>query len=292
MVAGIDKPVVVIVGPTASGKTSSAIDLALKLDGEIICADSRTVFKEMDIGTAKPSEEEQVIVKHWGVDLTDPGQRFTAAEFQRYANKKIVEIQRRNKIPIVVGGTGLYVDGLIFNYDYPSEPSVEHRRNLEQADQKSLYEYCVKNNIQLPINDKNKRHLARSIVQKGVPQQRGNVPKPNTIICGIAVERTTLNERIALRTEQMFENGVVDEATRLGKKYGWESEAMTASIYPLAHDYLKGSISIEDMKAAFCARDRQLAKRQMTWFRRNSHISWSLQKDIADYVVARVAPEH
>jgi tRNA dimethylallyltransferase len=113
-----DLPLIVIVGPTASGKTSLAIDIAKQFGGEIICADSRTVYIGMDIGTAKPSRAEQAMVPHWALDLVEPGQRFTAADFKEYANKKIAEIRSRGNIPMIVGGTGLYVDGVIFDYKF------------------------------------------------------------------------------------------------------------------------------------------------------------------------------
>ena len=111
-------PLVVIVGPTASGKSATAMDVARAFNGEIICADSRTVYKGMDIGTAKPTAEDRAEVQHWGLDLVQPDERFTAADFKFYAQQKIAEIRARGHLPIVVGGTGLYVDGLIFDYQF------------------------------------------------------------------------------------------------------------------------------------------------------------------------------
>ena len=111
-----ETPLIVIVGPTASGKTSLAIKLAKKFGGEIICADSRTVYRDMDIGTAKPTLVERQEVAHWGLDLVEPGQLFSAADFKEYATKRIAEIRDRGNIPFLVGGTGLYIDGVIFNF--------------------------------------------------------------------------------------------------------------------------------------------------------------------------------
>src|SRR5215216_6778680 len=112
------KPLITIVGPTASGKTSLAVELAEQFGGEIICADSRTVYRGMDIGTAKPSKADQKRVPHWGIDLVDPDQKFSAADFKVYANQKIKEIRARGHIPFLVGGTGLYVDAVIFDYQF------------------------------------------------------------------------------------------------------------------------------------------------------------------------------
>ena len=278
------KPLIVIVGPTASGKTSTAITLAKKLGGEVISADSRTVFREMDIGTAKPTSREQSGIPHWGIDLTAPGQRFTAAAFQRYATQTIADIRARGRHPIITGGTGLYIDGVIFEYDFPREPTPEQRAAFESMTQRQLYEYCIKNNISLPHNDKNKRHLVRAALQGNEPTQRRQLPIDNSIIVGIATKYDEIEQAIADRTEQMFEDGVVEEARMLGKKYGWESEAMTGNIYPLIRDHLENGLPINQVKATFLSRDRQLAKRQMTWFRRNPHIVWLKRSEIVPYV--------
>ena len=128
------KPVIVIVGPTASGKTGAAIALALEIDGEIICADSRTIYRGMDVGTAKPSMEERKNIVHFGLDLVDPDERFTVYEWKKYAEQKIYEIRMRGKYPIVVGGTGLYIDALIYDYQFNQE------RKSDQLDRKEIGE--------------------------------------------------------------------------------------------------------------------------------------------------------
>lgn len=273
------KPVIVIIGPTASGKTDLAIKVALRRPAEIICADSRTVYREMDIGTAKPSLEEQSGIPHWGLDLTKPGQRFTAAEFQAYAKQKIAEIQARGKLPIVVGGSGLYIDGLIFDYQFPSEPSRQQRDLFEAMSQSQLYKYCLQNNIELPINDKNKRHLISAALRANRQPKRNQALKHKLFVVGIATQKSKLRLNIAQRTEHMFERGVVNEASLLGEKYGWDSEAMTGNIYPIIHQYILGQASLDQAKQAFRERDWQLAKRQMTWFRRNPYILWTRREE-------------
>lgn len=277
-------PLIVIIGPTASGKTAAAIELASLHDGEVIAADSRTVYRGMDIGTAKPSLEQQACIKHWGFDLTEPGQRFTAAEFQRYAVDKIADIRRRRRLPIMAGGTGLYTDGVIFDYRFPEPPSPELRQTLESMSLDQLHKYCIDNNIQLPINDKNKRHLVRSIAHSQLEPKRRERLIENTLVVGIATEKEVLESRFIARAEQMFDDGVVEEAKSLGKKYGWDSEAMTGNIYPLMREYLTGAVSLEQAKSAFVIRDRQLAKRQMTWFRRNPWIVWVKSDQAVQYI--------
>lgn len=278
-------PLVVIVGPTASGKSALAIELAEQFGGEIICADSRTVYKGMDIGTAKPSAEDQARVSHWGLDLVVPGERFSAADFKEYANEKIADILARGKIPFLVGGTGLYVDGVVFDFEFqPANESL--RAELEELSLEELYEYCRKNNVMLPENSKNKRYVIRQIERGNVIPERLQVPQRETIVVGIATDREVLRERISKRSEQLFADGVVDEAKRLGEKYGWESQAMTGNIYRLVHEFVQGNITDAELKQKFETSDWQLAKRQLTWLKRNPHIKW-LERDYAKKYIAR-----
>lgn len=269
-----EPPLIVIVGPTASGKTALAVDFAREFGGEIICADSRTIYKGMDIGTAKPTIEEQEAVPHWGLDLVVPGQSFTAADFQQYALEKIKDIRSRKKVPFLVGGTGLYVDGVIFGYQFAGKSDPARRQLLEQMTLEELYKYCLKNNITLPENYKNKRYIVRAIEQNGYNDSGEKKLMNNTIVVGIATERDVLRTRIAYRTEQLFKDGVVKEATILGKKYGWDSEAMTGNIYPLVHRYLNRELTLDEMRERFVVLDWRLAKRQLTWLRRNRYIDW------------------
>lgn len=267
-------PLVVIVGPTASGKTSLAIDLAKRYGGEIICADSRTIYKEMDIGTAKPTAAQRSEVPHWGLDLVEPGESFSAYNFKIYANQKIQEIRKRGNIPFMVGGTGLYIDAVLFDYEFGQPADPELRQTLQLMSVSELQNYCIKYNIKLPENEKNKRYLIRSIEQKKSNSKRRNTPIENTIIVGIATEKSTLRDRIHDRIEQLFKDSVVNEAILLGKKYGWDNEAMTGNIYPLVRSYLSGDAPLEEIKRKAEILDWHLAKRQMTWLRRNQYIRW------------------
>jgi len=284
-------PLVVIVGPTASGKTSLAIELAERFNGEIICADSRTIYKGMDIGTAKPTDEERKRVAHWGLDLVEPGERFTAADFKRYADQKIIDTRNRGHVPFLVGGTGLYVDAVIFNYKFRGVANDTLRQQLEAMTIDELHKYCFNNNIKLPENSLNKRYVIRAIEQKNEPDTYSRTIIDNTIVVGITTEKNELHRRIGQRIEHMFENGVVNEATILGKKYGWRSEAMTGNVYPVIRLYLDGQISLEDAKEKVATLDRRLAKRQLTWLRRNTRIQWLSLAEAKGYLMRALANE-
>ena len=144
MATGMERtepPLIVIVGPTASGKTALAVELAEQMVGEIICADSRTVYKGMDIGTAKPTAMERLRVPHWGLDLVDPSEKFTVSDFKKYANEKIAGIRSRKKIPFLVGGSGLYVNSVIFDYQFGLKSDESKRKSFEQLSLEQLHEY-------------------------------------------------------------------------------------------------------------------------------------------------------
>jgi tRNA dimethylallyltransferase len=283
------KPLVVIVGPTASGKTSLSIEIAKKYGGEIICADSRTIYKGMDIGTAKPTKEEQEGIPHWGLDLVQPGEKFSAYDFKLYAEDKIKEIRERGNIPFLVGGTGLYTDAVIFDYQFGSPPNLRLREALQKLSIEELQSYCIKHNIKLPENVLNKRHLVRTIEQNNAHAKRRDSPIENTIIVGIATEREVLRRRIRERSKQIFENGVVNEALMIGQKYGWENEAMTGNIYPLIYEYSQGRATLEEVKERFITLDWRLAKRQLTWLRRDPFINWLSLEDAREYLMGALA---
>lgn len=287
----INLPLVVIVGPTASGKTSLAIELATQYGGEIICADSRTVYKDMDIGTAKPTAKEQARVPHWGLNLIEPGQDFSAADFKQYAIQKIDEIRARRHVPFLVGGTGLYIDSVIFDYQFGPKADSSRRKELETMTLDELHDYCNKNNIMLPENKQNKRYVIRTIEQKSINTKRKSDPINKSIIVGIATEKIILLQRLKDRTERLFDDSVVEEATKLGKKYGWNSQAMTGNIYPLIHLYLKNELSLCELKVKATTLDWHLAKRQMTWLKRNPHIAWLSLTEAKSYLSDLLANE-
>lgn len=282
-------PLVVIAGPTASGKTSLAIDLAKKFNGEIICADSRSIYKGADIGTAKASLDEQSAVPHWGLDLVEPGDYFSVADFKTYADQKIKEIRERGKLPFLVGGTGLYIDAVIFDYKFGNKVDAVMRQKLQHMTLDQLYDYCKENNVKLPENDKNKRYVMRSIENNGFCPSRRGKPLTGSIVVGISTDRSVLRDRIKSRSIQFFNDGAIDEAKKLGDKYGWNSEAMKSNIYPLAHKYIEGDLSLEDAKEKSIIIDWHLAKRQLTWFKRNSFIKWLPLDEAKEYISDQLA---
>ena len=274
---GVDEnhlPLIVIIGPTASGKTSLAIRLAKKYRGEIICADSRTVYRGMNIGTAKPSLEEQQGVSHWGLDLVDPGDSFSVSQFKDYARQKIKEIRSRGNIPFLVGGTGLYIDSVIFDFQFGAKYSKEKRANLQEMTISELQQYCVNHDVSLPENSKNKRYLIRAIERAGKKSSGLEVPLSNTIVVGITTDKQLLRQRITDRAKKMFKDGVVEETIELANNSGWCNEAMTGNVYPIIKKLIEKEIDEDQAIREFIVSDVNLVKRQLTWFRRNPFIEW------------------
>ncbi|MCL2174105.1 tRNA (adenosine(37)-N6)-dimethylallyltransferase MiaA [Candidatus Saccharibacteria bacterium] len=283
------RPLVVIVGPTASGKTGLAIQLARKFNGEIISADSRAIYQGMDIGTAKPTLDEQKEVKHWGIDLVAPDERFTVADFQKYANEKIAEIRARGQIPFLVGGSGLYIDSIIFDYEFGDDVDAERRAELDRMTIEELQNYCNKHNIPLPENHKNKRYLMRAIERQNVVKNTRQKIRSDVIIVGILVGEGELRKRIADRAKKMFRDELYGETKRLMTKYSFNLESMKSNIYPIAQRLLNGEISRDEAIKLSEIDDWHLAKKQMTWFRRNPAIKWLPSGEIEGYLNKKFA---
>jgi tRNA dimethylallyltransferase len=272
-------PLVAIVGPTASGKTSFAIEVAKNYNGEIICADSRTIYKDMDIGTAKPSPNELNEVPHHLIGFVEPYQEFTVADFKLLANKLIDDIWKRGKLPIMVGGSGLYINSVIYDYSFgpPADTQLRDKLNLMTIDQ--LQKMCTDLGIYLPENSKNKRYLIRAI-EIGPREKANTVVRNNTLIVGINVTKENLKLRIEKRIDTMLTAGVVEEVKINSKKYGWEIEPMKSNIYRALRDYIDGQISLDEARAAAIQTDLRLAKKQKTWFKRNKYIVWGNMSDL------------
>lgn len=277
-------PLIVITGPTASGKTSLALDLAERYRGEIICADSRTVYRGMDIGTAKPTREEQVRVPHHLLDVAEPDQRFTLHDFQVATRAAIADIRARGKVPFLVGGTGLYIDSVVLDFELGNAGDQAEREQLETLSVNELQKMLRKQQISLPHNDQNKRHLIRSLEQKGQNTRGKDKPDQNTYVVAIATDREALEHRITLRAKEMFTGGVIAEAEQLALKYGWESEAMTGNIYPILREVIEGRMLEAEAIEKFIIRDRQLVKRQITWLKRHEYVQWLNLDDARRYL--------
>lgn len=280
----MELPLIVILGPTASGKTAYAIRLARLIGGEVICADSRTVYRGMDIGTAKPTEPERAGVPHWGLDLIKPDQRYSLYDFQRYAMAKIAEIRQRQHAPLLVGGSGLYINSVIYDYrlaggDY--DPTT--RAKLEKLPPDELRRLAIKQGAKLPRDLDNKRRLIRSLETGGVSNNCGYLSR-QTVVIGIAVDKEKLSQRISERAERMLERGLVDETDRLIARYGMV-EPLRRNAYGVVAKYLTGQIYEAELIEQISTKDRQLVKKQLTWWRNPrwaSDIMWRTLPELTD----------
>jgi tRNA dimethylallyltransferase len=264
---------ITIVGPTASGKTDLAIRLAEELNGEILCADSRTIYMSADIGTAKPTKEQRQKVPHWGLDLIPLGERFTVHQFQAFAKTKITDIAGRGKLPIMVGGTGLYIDAVLYDFSFRSSPDPLARTELEALGVKELQDRLTLKGLEIPSNSNNKRHLIRTLETDGQQPIRQHL-RQNTILCGIWPNDIELKQSINERIEQMYRHGFIEEIKNLLTNYPVTVVAGAGIGYASSLEYLDGRLKLEEAKALFAKGDWQYAKRQRTWFKRNPDIVW------------------
>lgn len=287
----MEKPkVIVIVGPTASGKTSLAISLAKQINGEIVSCDSMQIYKGMDIGTAKPTIDEQKEVKHYLIDVISPEERFSVSEYQRMAESAIEEILNKGKVPIVVGGTGLYVNSLIYGIKLLDIKFDEkYREELEQRVEKEglekLYEEAVKidEKAMKTISKNDKKRILRVLEifhQTGMNKtrqdelSRAEEVKYDYKVFGINLEREILYARINERVDLMFKQGLLEEVETIYRKNNKYPTAMQAIGYKEVVEYLENNISKEEMIDKIKMETRRYAKRQLTWFRKNKEIIW------------------
>jgi tRNA dimethylallyltransferase len=263
-----------IVGPTASGKSELAIKVAGHFNGEIIAADSRTIYKGMNIGTAKPTPKDQKLVPHWGLDLVEPGQNYSAFQFKKYAQQKITDIQKRGKLPILVGGTGLYIDAVLFDFGFADPADPAQRERLEKISTKDLHELIKQKGYNMPENHQNRRHLIRTIESKGQTGTKKHIDQ-NYLIIGLMPGDAVLRERINKRANEYFNKDLLDETSMLLSEYGEEALRKTRGIaYIAALELLEGKIDQKQAIEMIQKQEWQYARRQRTWFRRNNFIHW------------------
>ena len=281
----IEKPkVIAVVGPTASGKTSYAISLAKKNNGEIISADSRLVYIGFDIGTAKPSIEEREGIPHHMMDIVEPEVDYSAGLYAQEAEKIILDISVRGKLPIIVGGTGLYFRLLLENYDVPKiEPNYELRQELSLLSFDELYKILLKTDpiraAEISKNDKKKIIRAIEIakhLEKPLSEYKKE-PKFDVEWIGLNYPRDILYERINKRVDIMIKDGLVEETEYLLKKHGRIKNIIYTIGYQEIVSYLDNEISLEEAKEKIKQNTRNYAKRQLTWFRKNSLIKWNCE---------------
>ncbi len=300
--------VIVICGPTASGKTGLSIELAKKINGEIISSDSMQIYKDMTIGTAKPTLEEMQEIKHYLIDFVSPDERYSVADFKRDAENAIKEVLEKGKVPIVVGGTGLYVDALIYNIQYPEiEIDLEYRKKLEERAEKEGLEklYLEAQKIdkeameKISINDQKRimrvleiYHQTGKTKTELEAESRSIEAQYDYLIYGIDMDREKLYDRINMRVDIMLEQGLIEEVKLLLEKYKHFPTAMQGLGYKEVACYLKGLLTKEEMVEILKRETRRYAKRQLTWFRKNKEIKWidgllpkdeNIQKILEDY---------
>jgi tRNA dimethylallyltransferase len=250
------------------------LDLAQKINGEIICADSWTVRREVNIGTAKPSQEDQQLVPHHLLDVVGPCEDFTAAVFKGLALKAIDNIASRGKVPIMVGGTGLYIDGVIYDYGFLERGDRTARTQLDKLDNAELIKRINSKGLELgSVDIRNKRRLVRLLETNGARPERAELRK-NTLLLGLKAEKEVLKERITARVDAMLEAGLEVEVQQLSERYGWQCEALKGVGYAQWQNYFLSSETLADVRQKIIRASLDLAKRQRTWFKRNKSIQW------------------
>ena len=287
----MEKPeVIVICGPTASGKTALSIELAKRINGEIISADSMQIYKDMDIGTAKPTFEEMGDIKHYLIDCISPDVRYSVADFKKDAINAIEEIVSKDKRPIVVGGTGLYVDSLIYGIDYNEvKTDLNYRDYLEKVIEEKGLDHLYNKACEIDpeamnkISKNDKKRICRVLeIYKSTGktktqleiESRQKESKYEFDVFAINMERSVLYERINKRVDIMINNGLIDEVKNLIGKYEKIPTAMQGLGYKEVVQYFDGIYSKEEMIDKIKMESRRYAKRQITWFKRNKSIHW------------------
>ncbi len=290
---------IVILGPTAAGKTSWSLDIANEIDNEIISADSRQVYKYMNIGTAKPEGKHRWFLgedgtpenayfiddtPHYLVDFLEPDREFNLAKFQQLAKRYIEKIHKKNKTPMIVGGTGLYIQSVVDNYQLPQiSPNDELRKALSDFSSEELIDILklIDERSAQKIHKNNTRRLVRAIevstsVGEPFSEAKGSEEQIyNTLQIGVKKDREQLYERINERVERMFEQGLKEEVEQLLKKgYDWELSSMNSIGYKEFKTFFEGQATLKEVKENIKTNTRNYARKQLSWFRRDDRINW------------------
>jgi len=275
-------PLIVIVGTTASGKSQLALQLADKFQAEIISADSSNVRRYMDIGTAKPTILDREKIRHHLIDIIDPDTPYTAAVYKRDAMEIISQIRKRGKVPMLVGGTGLYIDSLIYDYSFLPAASDEYRQYLNSLELSQLYDIVDRKNLSLETIDKNNKRRVIRLIETNGAQASKKTMMDNAIVIGIKKDSIQLKTDIIARLDNMINLGLEKEVATLSNKYGWDAEGLKIIGYKEWRLYFQANQSLEEVKARIIKNTLDLSKRQDTWFKKNKSIHWfeyPLKKD-------------
>ena len=296
--------VIVIVGPTGIGKTRLSIELAKKIDGEIVSADSMQIYRKMNIGTAKPTEEEKQGIPHHMMDILDMGENFSVAQYQSMAFSCIEEILAKGKTPIVVGGTGLYINSIVDEIIYSeTQENPEYRQKLEEIAAREgnqvLYEELKQKDPKaakrIELNDLKRIIRALEVYEmtgKTITEQQENSKPKDTkydyIIIGLRTDRETIYDRINKRVDIMFEQGLLEEAKEILKSTDDNNTSHQAIGYKELAKYFNGEETLDEAIENIKKESRHYAKRQFTWFNRNEKIIWLDSEDKIENKIEKI----
>jgi tRNA dimethylallyltransferase len=302
----VKKPIIVITGPTASGKTALSLQVAKDLRGEIICADSMTVYRGMDIGTDKPTVLTKNVkeksndgcyeingICHHLLDIVDPDEEFNVAKFQKIVTRIVEEIHSRGNIPLLVGGSTMYIDAFVYGYEMPeAKPDQALRESLEKRNCEELFEELIglDPDAEWTIDRHNKRRIIRALevtLQTGIPfthQKKKHDLPDNVLYLAVSRRREELYADINRRVDEMMEAGFLEEVENLFKKYD-HNTAMQAAGYKQLIQYLDGERTLEEAVERTKQVHRNYAKRQMTWLNKNKDVIWVSGKSEAEKII-------
>lgn len=268
--------IIVIVGPTAVGKTALAIDLVQALNGEIISGDSQQVYRKLDIGTAKATPEEQVAAPHHLIDVREVTESYSAFDFVREAKTAIEEITARGKLPIIAGGTGLYIQSLLEGYhlggEVPHEEILAYRAQLDLLSDEDLYQRVAEQGLVIPQLNRRRAMRALEIAHFGQDLANEETDYDPYLIC-LDDDRSLIYERINRRVDRMLEEGLLDEARWLYDDHP-EAQAAKGIGYKELFPYFKGEQSLDEASEILKRNTRRFAKRQLTWFRNRMEVKF------------------
>lgn len=309
---GEDPPLLVITGPTATGKSRAGVMAADILGGEIVSADSMLIYRHMDIGTAKPTPAERLGIPHHMIDIADPDQEYSVAQYQQQARAAVKDVLQRDRLPLLVGGTGLYVNAVIDNYDFSGAGGDRSLREIFTHEiiasgAESLH-YKLRDVDPVTaakLHPKDTRRVTRALevfYRTGMPissfQYKDNFKKPvyNLKMFGLTMRRDLLYRRIEKRVDEMIESGLVDEVRALmARGYSPELPSMRGLGYKEIIAYLQGNLNLDQAVELLKRNTRRFAKRQLTWFRKDARIEWvdvenhSHIKDLVKEISAKIA---
>ncbi|MGM0835483.1 MAG: tRNA (adenosine(37)-N6)-dimethylallyltransferase MiaA [Bacillota bacterium] len=286
---GEKKKVIVIIGPTAVGKTRSSVELAKRVNGEIISGDSMQIYKEMDIGTAKASKEEMQGVPHYLIDVKEPTEPYSVAEFQREVRELIDVISKKGCVPIIAGGTGLYIQSVLYDYQFSDTGKDEEIRlrlekQVEEEGMERVYEELRRidpvsaenihpNNVRRVIRALEVFHSTGKTMAEYQESQEQELLYDVAFV-GLTMDREVLYDRINLRVDLMVEQGLFEEVESLYKKGIRDCQSIQAIGYKELYGYFDGLLTKEQAIAALKQNSRRYAKRQLTWFRNKMDVTW------------------